>query len=70
MSFTSPQDKGAVWASRAPGSSETTDAIRTSIEHAESDPVEVFLPYSKNRMRGFEFGEFFAQGGTPRVFAR
>jgi hypothetical protein len=31
-----------------PGSSETTDAIWTSIEHADTDPVEVLLPYSKN----------------------
>ena len=54
----------------APGSAEQTDAIRTSIEHAEGDPVEVFMPYAKRRMRGFEFRDLFAQPGTPRVFAR
>ena len=53
-----------------PGSGDQTDAIRASIEHAQSDPVEVFMPYAKKRMRGFEFGDLFAQAGTPRVFAR
>lgn len=53
-----------------PGSGAETDAIRTSIEHAESDPVEVLMPYAKRRMRGFEFGDLFAQAGTPRIFAR
>jgi hypothetical protein len=53
-----------------PGSGEQTDAIRTSIEHAERDPVEVFMPYAKKRMRGFQFGDLFAQPGTPRVFVR
>jgi hypothetical protein len=52
-----------------PGSSDQTDAIRTSIEHAEGDPVEVFMPYAKKRMRGFEFGELFAQSGAPRIVA-
>jgi len=53
-----------------PGSAEQTDAIRTSIEHAEGDPVEVFLPYTKRRMRGLQFGGLFAQAGTPRIFTR
>jgi hypothetical protein len=53
-----------------PGSGDQTDAIRTSIEHAEGDPVEVFMPYAKKRMRGFEFGDLFAQAGTARIFVR
>jgi hypothetical protein len=53
-----------------PGSGDQTDAIRTSIEHAEGDPVEVYMPYAKRRMRGFQFGDLFAQPGTPRIFAR
>ena len=52
-----------------PGSSDKTDAIKTWLEHADSDPVEVFLPYSKKRLRGFTFGEVFARSGTPRIFA-
>jgi hypothetical protein len=35
-----------------PESGDQTDAIRTSIEHADGDPVEVFMPYAKTRMRG------------------
>jgi hypothetical protein len=53
-----------------PESGGQTDAIRTSIEHAEGDPVEVFMPYARTRMRGFRFGDLFAQAGTPRIFAR
>jgi hypothetical protein len=53
-----------------PGSAEQTDAIRTSIEHADGDPVEVFMPYAKRRMRGLQFGDRFAQAGTPRIFSR
>ena len=52
-----------------PGWSDKTDAIKTWLEHADNDPVEVFLPYSKKRLRGFAFGELFAQSGTPRIFA-
>jgi hypothetical protein len=53
-----------------PESGDQTDAIRTSIEHADGDPVEVFMPYAKTRMRAFQFGDLFAQVGTPRIFAR
>jgi hypothetical protein len=53
-----------------PESGDQTNAIRTSIEHAEGDPVEVFMPYAKTRMRAFQFGDLFAQAGTPRIFAR
>jgi len=52
-----------------PGSGDQTDAIRTSIEHAEGDPVEVLMPYAKKRMRGFQFGDLSAQAGTRRIFA-
>ena len=51
-----------------PGSDEPRDAIRISIEHAEADPVEVFLPYTNRRLRGVEYGELFAAAGEPRVF--
>ena len=41
-----------------------------SIEHAQSDPVEVLMPYAKKRMRGFQFGDVFAQAGKARIFPR
>jgi hypothetical protein len=53
-----------------PGPGDQTDAIRISIEHVEGDPVEVFMPYEKKRMRGLQFGDLFVQPGTPRIFAR
>ena len=53
-----------------PGMSSQTDAIRSSIEHAQSDPVEVLMPYAKKRMRGFQFGDVFAQAGKARIFPR
>jgi hypothetical protein len=53
-----------------PGSGDVTDAIRVAIEHAGSEPVEVFLPYASRKFRGAEYGELFAQPGTPRVFLR
>jgi hypothetical protein len=53
-----------------PESGDQPDAIRTSIEHADGDPVEMFMPYAKTRMRAFQFGDLFAQVGTPRIFAR
>ena len=53
-----------------PGSAVQTDAIRTAIEHAQGDPVEVLVPYAKKRIRGFQFGDLFAQAGTARIFLR
>jgi hypothetical protein len=52
----------------APGSDEPGDAIRVSIEHAQADPVQVFLPYTKRRLRGVEYGELFASAAEPRIF--
>lgn len=53
-----------------PDSPDMSDAIKVAIEHASSDPVEVFLPYVKRRFRGAQYGELFAQPGTARVFSR
>jgi hypothetical protein len=52
----------------APESSDKTDAISVAIEHVTGDPVEVFLPYTKGRLRGVQYGELFAQSGVGRVF--
>jgi hypothetical protein len=52
-----------------PDSSEKTDAISVAIEHANSDPVEVFLPYATRRFGGARYGALFAQAGTQRLFA-
>jgi hypothetical protein len=47
-----------------PGLPEMTDAIRVRIDHAHADPVHVFMPYRKRRMRGYEFDELFVEPGT------
>ena len=46
-----------------------TDAIQVSLEHASSDPVNVYLPYERTRLRGTEYGELFATPGERRVFS-
>jgi hypothetical protein len=47
-----------------PGLPEMTDAIRVRIDHANADPVHVFMPYRKRRMRGYEFDELYVEPGT------
>lgn len=44
------------------------DAIGAFLEHAEDEPVEVFLPYARRRLRGYTFEELFASPGRRRVF--
>jgi hypothetical protein len=51
-----------------PGASDAGDAIRVGIEHAEADPVFVFLPYTKKRLRGIDYGELLAVKGETHVF--
>jgi hypothetical protein len=51
-----------------PGADEPGDAIRVGIEHAEAEPVFVFLPYTKKRLRGIDYGELFAVRGESKVF--
>jgi hypothetical protein len=47
-----------------PGMPEMTDAIRVRIDHVAADPVHVFMPFRKRRMRGYEFDELFVEPGT------
>jgi len=42
-------------------------AIRVSIEHAEDDPVDCFLPYDQTEA-GYEYKEIFAELGEREVF--
>jgi hypothetical protein len=44
------------------------DAVRAALEHAKSDPVYVFLPYKRSRLRGTSYGELFATAGERRIF--
>jgi hypothetical protein len=47
-----------------PGMPEMTDAIRVRIDHTAADPVHVFMPFRKRRMRGYEFDQLYVEPGT------
>jgi hypothetical protein len=52
-----------------PGETRKTAAILVSIEHAEAEPVDVVLPYTKRRRpRGIEYGEQFTEPGERTIF--
>ena len=38
-----------------------------ALEHAEADPVNVYLPYKHRRPRTIEYGELFTSMGERRV---
>ncbi len=48
---------------------DNTDAIQVSLEHASADPVNIFLPYKRQRLRDVKYGELFATVGERRVFS-
>lgn len=45
-------------------------AAAAQIRGSAGDPVDVLLPYAKRRLRGFDYGQLFAQAGTSPVFRR
>ena len=51
-----------------PGATNRTDAILVTIEHAEAEPVDVILPYTKRRRR-IEYGEQYSEPGVRKFFA-
>jgi hypothetical protein len=48
---------------------DNTDAIQVSLEHASAEPVNVFLPYRRQRLGGVKYGELFATPGERQVFS-
>ena len=48
---------------------DNNDAIQVSLEHASAEPVNVFLPYQRQRLRGVKYGELFATPGKRRIFS-
>jgi hypothetical protein len=44
------------------------DAIRVHVEHVQGDAVDVFMPYTKKMLRGFDFGDLFAGAGERVLF--
>jgi len=45
-----------------------TDAIQTTIEHRDADPVHVLMPYRLGREHGPSYGELRATRAEPTIF--
>ena len=50
-----------------PDSGETTDAVQVELDHAEGDPVDIYVPYDTEG-DGIKFGELVAAQGREPVF--
>ena len=48
---------------------DNTDAIQVSLENASAEPVNVFLPYKRQRLGGVKYGQLFATSGERRIFS-
>ena len=51
-----------------PDSGETTDAVQLELDHANGDPVDVYVPY-ETAPDGVKFGEPVSAAGREPVFA-
>jgi hypothetical protein len=50
-----------------PDSGETTDAVQVELDHAEAEPVDVYVPYESVE-DGIKFGDLVAAEGREPVF--
>jgi hypothetical protein len=51
-----------------PDSGETTDAVQVELDHADGDPVDIYVPYETEPV-GVKFGELVAAQGREPVFS-
>jgi hypothetical protein len=51
-----------------PDSGETTDAVQIELDHADGDPVDVYVPY-ETATDGVKFGDPVSAGGREPVFS-
>jgi hypothetical protein len=51
-----------------PDSGETTDAVQLELDHADGDPVDIYVPY-ESEGDGIKFGDLVAAEGRQPVFA-
>jgi hypothetical protein len=51
-----------------PDSGETKDAVQLELDHAETDAVDVYVPYTAGS-DGVEFGELVAAAGQAPIFS-
>jgi hypothetical protein len=52
----------------APGQTEKTDAICVRLRHADSESLDVFLPYQKDKSGAIQYGKLFATQGDQDIF--
>jgi hypothetical protein len=52
-----------------PDSGETTDAVQVELDHAEADPLDIYVPYETTG-DSIKFGELVAAEGREPVFAQ
>ena len=50
-----------------PDSGKTTDAVQVELDHADGDPVDIYVPY-ESAGDGIKFGELVAAEGREPVF--
>ena len=50
-----------------PDSGEETDAVQLELDHVDTDPVDVYVPYTSGD-EGITFGELVAAAGQAPVF--
>ena len=50
-----------------PDSGETTDAVQVELDHADGDPVDIYVPY-ETEPTGVKFGDLVAAQGREPVF--
>ena len=51
-----------------PDSGDTKDAVQLELDHAETDAVDVYVPYTTGT-DGIEFGELVAAAGQAPIFS-
>jgi len=50
-----------------PDSGETTDAVQLELDHADGDPVDIYVPY-ETEGREVKFGELVSAAGREPIF--
>jgi len=51
-----------------PRSGRKGDAVRFLYEHRSGEAFEIYVPYRKRFLRGYQFEKPFAKAGEPQVF--
>ena len=51
-----------------PDSGETTDAVQLELDHADTDAVDIYVPY-RPPARASKFGELVARAGRQPIFS-